>query len=102
MNEAEKYEEQVRKHGGPYSEEIIRLIRELAEVDVEIKKNMDEIERIDEAHIRRHNLLSDRINALAARACEADRTESVAIFPDTSNINQDATVRVEFRFIDLT
>ena len=76
MSDAKKLEVEVRKYGGENGEEIIESVRKLAEVDVKIKSQMDEIERIDETLANKHNELADRINELLDSACKKDESES--------------------------
>ena len=79
MQTTERIEEQVRRYGGPYADEIIHAVRELAEVDVGIKKDLDEIERLDGELVRRHNELADRINELVKNAAaETDEEDESA------------------------
>lgn len=75
MNAAEKWEREVKKTGGKYSDEIIESVRALAEVDIEIKQMLDEIERVDDELIRRHNKLADKINSLVILATGSNNTD---------------------------
>ena len=70
MNAAEKLEREIKKVSGDRSEEIINAVRSLAEIDIEIKAALDEIERIDEDLVRRHNELADRINGIVESVAE--------------------------------
>lgn len=72
MGDKKRLEEQIRKVGGRYAEEIIGLVKTLAEVDVRIKDELDEIERVSENLVRRHNELADRIDALVRKAVDED------------------------------
>lgn len=70
MNQKEIIEERVRKVGGQYAEEIIESVKKLAEIDVSLKNSMDEIERLDDVLVRRHNEISDRINDLIRQSVD--------------------------------
>ena len=70
MSATEKLEAEVKKYSGEDGEEIIEALRKLAEVDVEIKGNMDEIERIKDGLPEKHNELADKINDLVKKVCE--------------------------------
>ena len=77
MGAAEMIEEQVKKYSGRYADELIQLVRELAENDIRIKREMDEIERLDDDLIQRHNELADRINELVDKSVEASEEDEV-------------------------
>ncbi len=70
MADAKKLEVEVRKYAGEDGDEIIESVRKLAEVDLKIKSQMDEIERIDEDLPAKHNELADKINGLIDKVCE--------------------------------
>ena len=76
MSDAKKLEVEVKRYSGENGEEIIESVRKLAEVDVKIKSQMDEIERIDEDLANKHNELADKINELIDSACEKKDEES--------------------------
>ena len=75
MNATEKLEREVNRVGGEYGTEIIASVKALAEVDIEIKSMLDEIERIDDELIRRHNELADKINSLVILATGSNNTD---------------------------
>ena len=70
MADAKKLEVEVKKYAGDDGEEIIEAVRKLAEVDLKIKSQMDEIERIDEDLPAKHNELADKINGLIDKVCD--------------------------------
>ncbi len=91
-------EEQVKKFGGQHAEEIIQSVKTLAEVDVEIKTAMDEIERIDDELFRRHNDLVDRINRLIKDAfSDSDEAENTFSDQNRTDGNCDMKIRAEIR-----
>ncbi len=86
MNAAETWEREVKINGGKYSDEIIESVRALAEVDIEIKQMLDEIERVDDELIRRHNELADKINSLVILATGSNNTDEAEESVDSQEI----------------
>ena len=97
MGDKERFEERIRKAGGRYADEIIGLVRTLAKVDVRIKDELDEIEKISEGLVRRHNELADRIDGLIRKSVGEDGRESDE--PIGSPDESDKKIQVEFRVI---
>lgn len=97
MGDKKRLEEQIRKVGGRYAEEIIGLVRTLAEVDVRIKDELDEIERVSESLVRRHNELADRIDALVRKAVDGDSGGE----PDEPGGESEKQIRFELRIIGM-
>ena len=92
MNQKEIIEERVRKVGGQYAEEIIESVKKLAEIDVSLKNSMDEIERLDDVLVRRHNEISDRINDLIRQS-----VDEKSICPGRLlNMDRDLDIRMQF------
>ena len=95
MGDKKRPEEQIRKVGGRYAEEIIGLVRTLAEVDVRIKDELDEIERVSESLVRRHNELADRINSLIAKSVDRnDHNEIEEALDDLGVAGQKADMKI--------
>lgn len=101
MDATEKLEAEVRKYGGDDGEEIIEAIRKLAEVDVEIKKSMDEIERIDEALPPKHNELADQINGLVKKVCEKEEEPAEEEKPEAAKETPEKKVTVEVHVVSV-
>ena len=102
MGEKERLEESIRKVGSRYADEIIRLVKELAGVDVRIKEEMDEIEKVGESLIRKHNDLTERINDLVLKSVEgtgSDESEGLVGRPEDPDHEADMRVRVEIRVV---
>ena len=100
MGAAEMIEEQVKKYGGRYADELIQLVRELAENDIRIKREMDEIERLDGDLIQRHNELADKINELVDKSVEASEEDEVteAVTPgEGADHGRDLDIKMEIR-----
>ena len=104
MGDKKRLEEQIRKVGGRYAEEIIGLVRALAEVDVRIKDELDEIERVSESLVRRHNELADRIDALVRKAVDEDgggESDEPIGSPDEPGGESEKQIRFELRIIGM-
>ena len=104
MGDKKRLEEQIRKVGGRYAEEIIRLVRTLAEVDVRIKDELDEIERVSESLVRRHNELADRIDAMVRKALDEDdsgESDEPIGSPDEPGVESEKQIRFELRIIGM-
>ncbi len=100
MRAAEKIEEQVKLYGGKYADELIQLVRELAEIDIRIKREMDEVERLDDDLIQRHNELADRINDLVDKSVEESEEEAVPedVTPgESADHGRERSIKVEIR-----
>ena len=103
MGEKERIEEQIRRAGGPYADRIIKMVRQIAEIDVKIKSDLDEIERVDDGLVRKHNDLADRINDLIRKSVnEAGCSESDEgiVSPGEEERECAGRMRLEIQLID--
>ena len=98
MNATEKLEREVNKIGGEYGTEIIASVKALAEIDVEIKSMLDEIERIDDELVQRHNELADIINSLIVKAVDNNDAEEAEESPDSQEKgNQECVLKIDMK-----
>ncbi len=103
MNTAENLEREIKKTGGKQADEIIKTVKELAGIDVKIKDAMDEIERIDDDLVRKHNELADRINGIVESIfTETDNDESELSIDQEKEQESDLRIRIEMRIVNMT
>ena len=98
MGTTEIIEEQVKKYGGQHAEEIIQFVKELAEIDVRIKQDMDNIERFDSELISKHDELADRINDLVGKVSNNNSdSNSFDSEADREHDEHDMIIKLEIR-----
>ncbi len=105
MDTKKTIEERVRKYGGEFADEILEAVKALAEVDMKIKETLDEIERLDDELVQRHNELADKINGLVEKSVEANgdaEPEEKLALREEADQKSDMTIKVEIRVTKIT
>ena len=105
MKTAELLDKEVKRIGGDRGDEIIGALKALAEIDVKLKDSLDEIERLDEEMVKKHNELADRINDLVRQVTGEDGSDDTDETVDSINgsgRDHDIKVKVEIHIINLT
>ena len=95
MDSKERLEREVMRAGGEHGGEIIESVKALAEIDIRIKGILDEIERLDEELVRKHNEIADRINSLIEKSVDGNSDDGAEELLCRKESNQSCPLKIE-------